>query len=125
MRTARLYAALLAIAAAFAALFAVLAPAAGAATVQPAAGRYTSTCADAPGAQTPDRAWVAHVVGCATEVDDATATHLVVLRDATCDGLTAQVPAARIVAVLAAELGGDRTEAVTVFTDAAVWCATR
>lgn len=122
MRTARLYAAVLLIAAAFAALFAALAPAAGAASTHQAAGRYTATCAELPGATAPDRAWVAHVVGCATEVDTATVTHLVVLRDATCEGLAARVPAARIVAVLAAELG-DRTQAVTLFTDASVWCA--
>jgi hypothetical protein len=41
-----------------------------------------------------------------------------------CEGLTAHVPAADMVDQLTADLG-DRADAVTLFTDANVWCAGR
>jgi hypothetical protein len=123
--TCRTYAALLLVAAAIAAIAAVLIPApASAMEVGAPSGRYTSAaCADMGGAQDPDQVWIVHVVGCGTDVDEATAAHLLVLRNAVCEGLTAHVPAARMVDVLTAELGGNRTDAVTVFTDANVWCS--
>lgn len=123
--TCRTYAALVLVAAAIAAIALVLMPApASAMTGGTPAGRYTSTCADLGGAVSPDRAFAAHVVGCGTDVDGATVAHLALLRDAVCEGLSAHVPAARMVDRLAGELG-DRTDAVTLFTDASVWCASR
>jgi hypothetical protein len=125
--TCRTYAALLLVAAALAAIAAVLMPApASAMETHAPTGRYTSAaCASPDGAQTTDRTFAEHVVGCGTELDAATVTHLVLLRDAVCDGLTAHVPAARMVEVLTAELSGDRTQAVTLFTDANVACSER
>lgn len=122
--TCRTYAALLLVAAAIAAIAAVLMPApASAVETHTATGRYTSAACTGPGgAQTPDRTFAEHVVGCGTELDAVTAARLVFLRDAVCEGLTARVPAARMVDRLAGELGS-RTDAVTLFTDANVWCS--
>jgi putative Ca2+/H+ antiporter (TMEM165/GDT1 family) len=121
--TCRTYAALLLVAAALAAIAAVLMPApASAMETHAPTGRYTSAaCASPDGAQTTDRTFAEHVVGCGTELDAVTVAHLAFLRDAVCEGLSAHVPADRMVDRLAGELG-DRTQAVTLFTDANVWC---
>lgn len=122
MRTVRNYAALLVLAAGFAALFSVLAPGASAATTTTHAGRYPHAACDlSGGAVNPDLTWVGHVVGCDTDVPQEVIDHLLVLRQAGCEGIRANVPASRIVAVFAAELG-DRTEAVTLLTATSVWC---
>jgi hypothetical protein len=94
--TCRAYAALLLVAAALAAIAAVLMPApASAMETHAPAGRYTSAaCASPGGAQTADRTFAEHVVGCGTELDAVTVAHLALLRDAVCEGLTAHVPAA-------------------------------
>jgi len=125
-KTCRPYAALLLIAAAIAAIAAVLMPApASAMEVGTSGGRYTSAaCSSMEGAASADRVFAEHVVGCGTEIDGATVARLALLRDAVCEGLAARVPAARMVDRLAGELG-DRTDAVTLFTDASVWCASR
>jgi hypothetical protein len=121
--TCRTYAAALLVAAAIAALGALLMPTpASAMEAGTSADRYTSEgCGTPGGAQTPDRVFAEHVVGCATELDGVTVARLALLRDAVCEGLAAHVPAARMVDRLAGELG-DRTQAVTLFTDANVWC---
>jgi len=122
LHTACRYATVLLIAAAIAALGALLMPTpASAVEPNPTVGRYTSTCMTT-GATSPDRAFAEAVVGCGTEVSDATVRLLATLRDQVCEGLRAHVPAARMVNYLTAVLG-NRTEAVTLFTDANVWCA--
>lgn len=122
--TCRTYAALVLVALGIAAIAAVLMPSpAFAIESAPTTGRYTSAaCTGLGGAQSPDRTFAEHVVGCGTEIDSATVAHLALLRDAVCEGLAAHVPAARMVDRLAGELGS-RTDAVTLFTDANVWCS--
>jgi hypothetical protein len=126
MTTARRYAAVLLVAAAFAGLAVLLMPnPASALETHAPAGRYTSeACTGLGGAQTADRTFAEHVVGCGTELDAVTVARLALLRDSVCEGLTAHVPAADMVDQLTADLG-DRADAVTLFTDANVWCAGR
>lgn len=119
MRTARLYAAVLAVAAAFGALFLVLAPSASAMTAS-VDGRYPA----APALRdSSNLGWVTHAVGTGTDLSPEAVQALVILRDSGCEALHARVPAARIVAVYARELGS-RRDAVTLFTAMSVWCGT-
>lgn len=128
-RPARSAAGLLAVMAAFAALFVILSPAPAAHAMSSAGqptssgGRYPHTCAEpVPGGAVPaDLTWVTHVVGCGVDLDAATVDHLIVLRDAGCEGLRAGVPVRRILDVFTAELGS-RTEAVTLLTAVSVYC---
>lgn len=118
-------AALLLVAAGFALLAALLmpAPAAHAMTAgeHSAAhhGRYPyPTCLG--GAVSADRAWAEHVVGCGTELTSAQVATIIELRDQGTEGLTAGVPARTIVDHFA-EVLGDRTDAVTLWTATSVY----
>lgn len=112
------------LAALFAGLFAALAGSADAATLGSTdGGRYPHAACDlSEGAVNPDLTWVGHVVGCGTDVSREQIDHLLTLRNAGCEGIRAAVPASRIVEVFTAELGGDRTEAVTLLTATSVYC---
>jgi hypothetical protein len=127
VRTFRLYTALVVLAGLFGLLFAVLSGGvANAATLGAGdtAGRYPhAACLDpSSGATNADLTWVSHVTGCGTDVPAEVVMHLLTLRNAGCEGIRANVPASRIVDVFAAELGGNRTEAVTLFTATSVYC---
>jgi len=82
--------------------------------------RYPYTCPAGSGHVSADRAWVSHVVGCATSVDNATVRRIIELRDLGVEGIAAGVPAREIVAHFA-EVLGNRMDAVTLWTATSIY----